>query len=255
MKKTDVYELLDKTLNIEAFKKADISLNGVQVDNSKTEINKVAVAVDVSFESIKKAAELKADMLFVHHGLFWGHPLAIRDAHYKRIEALIKNDIALYAAHLPLDAHPLYGNNASIANTLKLINQKPFGEYRGIDIGIVGDTTKGMTVDEITNTLGFNKDNDLLVLPFGKTKNIKRVAIISGGAAEESDLISALEEKADVYITGEHQHILYHTCSELGMTMISGGHYLTETYGQKSIATFLTKHGLDCTFIDIPTGM
>lgn len=255
MKKNELYKLLDKTLDIDAFKKADISLNGVQVDNSKLEIKKIAFAVDASYESIKKASELKADMLFVHHGLFWGHPLAIRDAHYKRVEALIKNNIALYAAHLPLDAHPIYGNNASLASTLHLKNQKPFGEYHGVDIGIVGDTETPLTVDDIVSTLGFTKDNDLLVLPFGKTQDIKRVAIISGGAAEESDLISAMNENADVYITGEHQHILFHVCNELKMTMISGGHYYTETFGPKSVMEYLKKQGLECTFIDIPTGM
>ena len=115
MKKQELYELLDKTLLLDDFKKSDISLNGVQVDTCKGEINRVAVAVDASLESITKAKEWGADRLFVHHGLFWGHPLAIKGTHFNRIQTLIKNDIALYAAHLPLDAHPLYGNNAELA--------------------------------------------------------------------------------------------------------------------------------------------
>ena len=255
MKKQELYELLDKTLLLDDFKKSDISLNGVQVDTCKGEINRVAVAVDASLESITKAKEWGADMLFVHHGLFWGHPLAIKGTHFNRIQTLIKNDIALYAAHLPLDAHPLYGNNAELANALGLRNRKMFGEFRGSLIGVVGDTPKQMSIDEIVTSLGFDKDNDLRVLPFGKTSGINRVGIISGGAAEEQDLDAAMDENADVYITGEHQHILYHVCKERAMSMISGGHYLTETYGVKSIMKFLQGKDLTCTFLDIPTGM
>lgn len=255
MKKAELVKLLNDKLKIAEFEKADISMNGIQVDNSKDEINKIVFGVDASLELIEKARDEKADMIFVHHGLYWGHPIRIDGAFYDRIATLIKNDIALYAAHLPLDANELLGNNFSIARALKLKNIRPWGEYHGIDIGAIGESEKPLSLPEIAKTLNFDGKDDLKIFDFGKKTGVSKIAIISGGAADEEDLVSAMKEGADVYITGEHSHTLYHFLKENKMSMISGGHYKTEVFGPKSTADFLTKHGLICKFIDIPTGM
>ena len=100
------------------------------------EVKRLAVAVDASLETFKRAAELECDALFVHHGLFWGKPIAITELHYERIATLLNNDIALIAAHLPLDVHPELGNNATMARLLELEEVEPFGCYHGIPMVI-----------------------------------------------------------------------------------------------------------------------
>jgi putative NIF3 family GTP cyclohydrolase 1 type 2 len=115
-------------LDIEGFKDTDSSLNGLQVDNDGLEFKKIAFAVDSGLEVFKRAAESGAGMLFVHHGLFWGEPLALTGGHRERIKFLFDNHLALYAVHLPLDQHPSLGNNAALAGLLGLMNLEPFGE-------------------------------------------------------------------------------------------------------------------------------
>lgn len=255
MKKSELVKLLDETLNHKEFENVDISLNGVQVDNNKDEINTIAFGVDASLALIEEAKKINADMIFVHHGFYWGHPIRIEGAFYNRIASLIKNNIMLYASHLPLDASPHLGNNFTMARILGLKDIESWGEYRGVKIGAIGNAKKPLSIAEIVSTLGFDEENDLKIEAFGKTENIEKIAIISGGAAEEEDLISAIKSDADLYITGEHSHTLYHFLKENKMSMISGGHYKTEVFGPQSTATFLTKLGLNCKFIDIPTGM
>ena len=126
MKLKELDKILTEQLNISAFD--DISLNGVQVACSPDkEIKKVALAVDACQMSIDKALENGADMLFVHHGFFWGRPIAIDGIHYNRVKTLMDNDMALYACHLPLDAHPVLGNNAQMALSLGMKEYDPFG--------------------------------------------------------------------------------------------------------------------------------
>lgn len=255
MKKTELITLLNSVLNTEYYSVFDISQNGVQVDNAKEEINKICFAVDACYDSVKCASDENADMLFVHHGLYWGSPVILKGINYNRFAALIKNDIMLYASHLPLDANMCFGNNFTMAKVLNLKNIQPFCEFNTVKIGAVGNSDKPYDIQGVIDTLGFNSDSDLKILPFGKKKDIKRIGIVSGGAAEERDLRQAIKEGADLYITGEHSHILYHIAKEEKISVISGGHYFTETFGVKSVADFLTNKGLVCKFIDIPTGM
>ena len=256
LKELDLY--FTELLNIDAFAAQDLSQNGVQVQNSGKEIKKVAFAVDACLQSIKEAAERKADMLFVHHGLFWSRSLRIMGNHYHRIKALLDNDIVLYAVHLPLDAHPLYGNNIGLARRLELENLKEFGMYRGLNIGFYGslplkeDSEEGLEIDEIVNKLFPQGEKPANILPFGP-KKIKTVGIISGGAASEID--DAIALGLDLYITGEIEHITYHNALENRINVIAGGHYQTETVGVQLVAKKLELDtNLETCFIDIPTG-
>ena len=121
-------------LSIDDLVGTDASQNGVQVENT-ADITCIAFAVDACMETFKRAKEAGAQMLFVHHGLFWGHEQTLTGTHYQRIKFLIENNIALYAAHLPLDIHPIIGNNVALARAAGLIDLKPFGEYHGNTIG------------------------------------------------------------------------------------------------------------------------
>ena len=231
----------------------DSSMNGFQVDKGSKTVQKVAFAVDASLETFRKAADWKADVLFVHHGLFWGFPVAVTGNHYERLSFLIENNLSLYAAHLPLDMNPVVGNNYGIAKQLQLDKLEPFGSYKGVKIGVSGILKQEKTLDEILSLLGTDRREVLGVLPYGKD-SVSTVAVVSGGATRE--VIQALGQEIDLYITGDLSHGVYHTCLEGGINMISGGHYLTETFGPKLLSEKLKKDtSVETVFIDVPTGL
>ena len=247
---------LDRYFNaffsIEEYKQTDSAYNGLQVSSGKQAINKIAFAVDACMETFKRAVEMAADLLFVHHGLFWGQPIPLKDVHYSRVKYLLSHDLALYAVHLPLDSHERYGNNAGISAMLKLNNIEPFGLYKGKKIGFKGAMPKPKTMDDILEMLDLRKEECQGVLPFGPDK-IDTVGIISGGAAREVE--QAMQEELDIFITGEMSHQIYHQCLEGGINLIAGGHYKTEICGVKLLSEKVaTDLGLETIFIDVPTG-
>lgn len=235
---------------------ADPSRNGIQIENSDVsgkQIRKIAYAVDACEQTVLEAAELGADMLFVHHGLFWGGCEPIVSHTYKRIAPFIKNDIALYAMHIPLDANNPYGNNYGLAERVNLKNAEPFGEWKGMKVGVKGELPAPMTIEELAEKILNPGEKPLCILPFGK-KQIKTVGIISGGAAE--DVEQAIQENLDAFVTGEIEHSLYHLVKESGINMISGGHYQTETVGVNLIREKVEKElGIEGIFIDFPTNL
>ncbi len=242
-------------LQIEDFSAADISQNGLQVENSGKPIKKVAFAVDACMQTIASAAERNADVLFVHHGLFWNKSLTVCGSHYKRIKALLDADIALYAVHLPLDAHPIYGNNAGLANRLGLENLTKFGMWHGVKIGLYGNMplqNQFFSIDKVVNLLFPDGEKPACILPFGKSE-IKTAGIISGGAA--SEISEAIALNLDLYITGEIEHVTYHIALENKINVIAGGHYQTETVGVNLTAKKLEQDtNIETFFIDVPTG-
>lgn len=253
MQLREVVQYLNSLLPLEDVARSDYSLNGLQVGALDAEVTKAAFAVDACMASFERAAQCGAQLLCVHHGLFWGKPLAITGEHYRRVKFMLENGIALYAAHLPLDMEPTLGNNAGIADRLKLQQRQPFGDYHGVKIGVKGELPAETTLEAVLSSLGLTRDSALGVLPFGPEK-IKTVGIISGGADKEVG--QALAEGLDVYITGELNHQVYHTCLEGGINLISAGHYNTEVYGVRSLMEKLSaEKGLAVQFIDVPTGL
>lgn len=251
MKIRELLNDLSTYLNIEDFAKCDVSLNGLQVGNPDCEVKKVAFAVDACRETIDKAVKAKANLLIVHHGLFWGKPLAVTGAHYNRVKTLLDNNICLFACHLPLDAHPEVGNNAQIAKKLGLENIKPFSEYHGKLIGFYGTSEKGLTNQEIIDLLKVRVNGTTVVIPAGKKKS-KKIGIISGGAPY--DVHDAIDMGLDAYITGENAHSVYHDCIENKINMLCLGHYETETFGVKALSEYIKKqYKLETCFIDAPT--
>lgn len=233
---------------------SDPSLNGVQVQNSAPgtkQIRKIAFAVDACLETIEKAAALNADMLVVHHGLFWGYPLAVTGTHYGRVKALLDADIALFAAHIPLDANAECGNNYGIARRIGLENLEPFGFWHGMQLGVMGSYAQALTKEEICSRLLPGGEKPLAILPFGP-EAIRKVAVISGGAGEDVD--QAIEAGADAYITGTIEHEQYHVAKEHGITVIAGGHYNTETVGVSLVMQKIhDETGVETVFINAPT--
>ncbi len=242
-------------LHIEDFT-ADPSKNGIQVENSdiyNKQIKKVAFAVDACIETIEKAIENNVDVIFVHHGIFWGHEQTITGNHFTRIKMLLDNDIALYACHIPLDAHTEVGNNYGLAKMMNLKQISPFGEWKNMNIGVKGCFENEISLDELTNLLHSFSINPTRVLSFGK-KNLNTVAIVSGAA--DDLLTEAINVPVDVYITGEISHETYHHAKEHGINVIAGGHYATETIGVSLVAKKLTtEKQIETIFFDVPTGL
>ena len=240
-------------LDLEGLKGTDNSLNGLQVDNDGSELKKIAFAVDAALEVFKRAAEAGAGMLFVHHGLFWGIPSRLEGTLRERIKFLLDNNLALYAVHLPLDQHPQLGNNAVLAELLGIRDKEPFGLYHGHKIGYKGALSEALTVEEAVKKITFMNRPPLGIFPFGKKEN-SSCAVISGGAAMEA--FQALEEKVDLYVTGEYSHTVYHHALEGRMNIIAGGHYSTEVWGvRRLMEECVTQLGIESEFIDVPTGL
>jgi len=243
MKRSELTTYLDAYLEIGAFEPLDRSLNGLVVAGDDREVRKVAFAVDACQSTFEKAREEKADLLVVHHGLFWGSPLAVTSTHYRRLRTLIEGNLDLYVAHLPLDAHPVVGNNAVMAQKLGLEHQTMFAPYKGRMLGCKGTLAKPTSLADLCKKLGF----------FGKDE-VREVGIVSGGASD--DVHEAIAEGLDLFITGEVEHQIYHEALEHSINVIGGGHYLSEVFGVQALMDHLNqKFGLSVVFVANPTGL
>ena len=234
----------------------DPSKNGIQIQNAEPlskEIKTVAFAVDACEESALTAAQNHADVLVCHHGIFWGNCSPIVDSHYKRISTFIKNDLALIAYHLPLDANNPYGNNFGLANKIGLKNTEQFGFWHNMKIGVRGEFESPLSIEEISHLVGKHTHTESILFPFGK-KQIKTVGISSGGSSDLTQ--QAADEKLDLFISGEFAHEDYHLAQELGINVIAAGHYGTEIIGVSLLKEKVEKElALKTFFIDLPTGL
>lgn len=241
-------------LDVDRFSSSDPSLNGLQVGRRNEEVQKVAFAVDACQDTFHRASSWGADMLFVHHGIFWGRVEAVTGATYTRLHQLMEHDLALYAMHLPLDEHMVYGNNAQMAFALGLDSLEPFGYYKGNPVGCKATSNEPVSLNEIVRVLFGGGENTLGVLPFG-TQSIRSIGFVSGGGPSAID--EAIESGLDLFVTGDAAHTIYHRALESSTNVIFGGHYLTEIWGVKALAEKLTHDHpeIETTFIDVPTGL
>ena len=240
-------------LEIDGFASIDKSMNGIQVDNDGSPVKKIAFAVDAAMETFERSAVMGAGMLFVHHGLFFGAPSKLTGNLRQRIKFLLDHNICLYAAHLPLDQHPKFGNNAVLAELLGLENIEPFGLYNGRKIGYKGTFPKPITVDQAVKKINFMDRPAAGVLQFGK-KECSSAAVVSGGSPAHAR--DAIEEGIDLFVTGESSHQIYHDCLEGKLNMIAGGHYSTEVWGLQAIKRHCCAElRIETEFLDIPTGL
>ena len=226
------------------------ALNGLQVANGGT-VRCVAAAVDVCQVTIEQATVAEADLLLVHHGLFWGGLQPLIGHHGQRVRTLIQHDVALYAAHLPLDLHPEVGNNAVLARALGLENWEWFGEYHGQPIGLAGtlSTSRDDLVERVRQYLGVSPH----VIPTGP-ESVTRVGIITGGGG--SLIGQAVAAGVDTFVSGEGAHHTYFDAEESAINVIYAGHYATETVGVKALAAHVAQRfGLRSIFLDHPTGL
>jgi dinuclear metal center YbgI/SA1388 family protein len=251
MQRDELVRHLDAYLDLGAFPE-DPSLNGLQVEGA-AEVSKVAVAVDCSISTFEQAAAAGADMLIVHHGLFWGAPLTVTGPHRRRLRLLLEHDINLYAAHLPLDAHPQVGNNWGLARLLGLVDATPFGSWRGRALGVAGALPAPLSLRDLADLLERTLGESVLVHAGGPNE-VSRLGIVSGSAA--SMIQEAAHAGLDGLLTGEPKHDHFYDPFERGINALYAGHYMTETVGVKLLAEELERRfGLETEFLLLPTGL
>jgi len=240
----------DSLLNHSAIGDFSGAKNGLQIENNGT-VTRIAAAVDATERTLRAAIEKKADLMIVHHGLFWSDISPVTGFNYRKLKLALDHNLALYSSHLPLDAHPKLGNNALLAKAIGLKKTEPFFEEKGAKIGLLG----GLPLDRaglksrLTQALGQTPH-----LIDGGPEKIRRIAIVTGGAGAE--MAKAAAAGADTFITGEGPHWTDSLARDLGLNVFYGGHYLTETFGVKALAEHLSKRfGLPWVFLDFPTGL
>lgn len=231
------------------------AINGLQVSGKKN-IGKIAFAVDGVLATFERAVAAHADMIVVHHGIYWGSQYALRGPDYQRIKLLMDHEIALYAAHLPMDAHPELGHNANLLRHLNIIEDslQPFGNYKGRTIGFQA-RLKQISRADITNKLETLLGGPVKLLPFGPEK-VRSVACVTGAGADFALVREAKIQNIHYYISGESSHPIYHFAKENGVTLALGGHYRTEVFGLRAMRAELErKFGVETCFVDHPTGL
>jgi dinuclear metal center YbgI/SA1388 family protein len=240
---------LDELLDPDAFR--DYGPNGLQVPG-RPEIERVVTGVSAHRELIDRALALRADLVLVHHGLFWDfHPTGLSRTLAERLRPLLRNDVNLAAYHLPLDAHPEVGNNALLAVALGCEAHEPFGEHRGTPVGraarLPGD---GVPIRELADRVRDVCGQDPLVFD-GGPERVRRIGIVSGAGADS--LPEAIARGLDVLLTGEPREHVMADAREAGIHFIAAGHYATETFGVRALGERLERaFGVDHTFVDVP---
>ncbi len=240
----------DRLLKPAEFNDWEAAVNGLQVENAGT-VSRIAAAVDASLATVNMAIAAKADLLLVHHGLFWGgsHPWTGR--RYELLRRLLDENLAVYSSHLPLDAHPRLGNNPQLCAALGWRKGRPFFFERGRYLGV--RVRASVERDVLAQRVGQVLGKPAHLLPGGPGR-CREIGIVTGGAGAE--LAVAAREGVDTFITGEGPHWTYNLAEELGINVIYGGHYATETFGVKALAAHLgRKYGLPWVFLDRPTGL
>jgi dinuclear metal center YbgI/SA1388 family protein len=250
VKRTALVDYLDQLLHIHDI--PDYGPQGLQIEG-RDEIARIAVAVDAAHAAIDGALAAGADMLIVHHGIFWGPPKPLVGAFGAKVRRFIEADLNLYAAHLALDAHPDLGNNAELCRLLGLHPAGSYFNYKGVDVGIVAAPIQPVPFARLVERFTDALQPPLRVQAFGP-EEVRKVAVCSGDAARSMEEAHALG--CDTLVTGELDYTMAHAAEELGMNVIYGGHYVTETLGVQALARHLAdQFGLPWAFIDAPVGI
>ncbi len=242
----EITSFLDSELNVKNFQ--DNSNNGLQVENSGR-VGRICTGVDASIEFFTKASERDAGLLICHHGISWGDSLKrITGLNYKRIKYLTDSDMALYACHLPLDAHPRIGNNALICRELGLEDIQPFGSSYGFPMGFRGVLPQEMDYKRFIELCRSIFGGILATMDFGRDR-VDTVAVVSGGGSAE--IMEAGELGIDVFLSGEPKLTAYHVSRESGINAVFAGHHATEIFGVRAVAELLSeKFSVESEFID-----
>ncbi|MDT8306274.1 MAG: Nif3-like dinuclear metal center hexameric protein [Anaerolineae bacterium] len=251
MERETLVRYLDSYLHIDEI--VDYGPQGLQVESENTAIARVALSVDTAPAIVEQAAAWHADMLLVHHGILWRDVERIAGPLGARVRLLLQHGINLYAAHLPLDAHPEVGNNAELARLLGVSVDAWWYEANSTPLGVLGTAPPGTTLARLVSQIEDRLHTKAVMLAHGPERPAQ-IAIVSGAGA--AAVAEAQEAGADTLITGETSHAHYWSARDHRMNVIFAGHYATETVGVKALGRHLAeKFALEVKFFDFPTGM
>jgi dinuclear metal center YbgI/SA1388 family protein len=252
MQLESLLQYLDGYLGVASHPDYPGALNGLQVQGRR-EVGHVVAAVDASEASISEALARGADLLIVHHGLFWAGTAPLTGRLLRRVRPLIEADVSLWSCHLPLDGHPEVGNAAQLARAMGLTVEGSFAPYQGSDVGWHGRLDPPLDPPALEARARVALAGPVRSLDGGPPL-VERVGVVTGGGA--SMLGDAVRLGLDAFLTGEASHHTFFDAKELGIHVLLGGHYATETFGVKALAAHVAERfDLTWTFVDQPTGL
>ncbi|HSG07457.1 MAG TPA: Nif3-like dinuclear metal center hexameric protein [Longimicrobiales bacterium] len=253
MKLESLLQYLDSYLEVAGHPDYPNALNGLQVQG-REEVRRIVAAVDASEASVAAAVDAGADLLVVHHGLFWDGLRPLTGRRYRRVKPLLAHGIGLYSAHLPLDSHAEVGNCALLARALGLELQGRFADYKGSPVGWWGTHADATDAPGLQARLADALGGAAIHLIAGGPPRVERVGVVTGGGA--SFVEEAVALGLDALVTGEGSHHTHFDAMELGIHVLFGGHYATETFGVRALAQHLgERFDLEWQFLDQPTGL
>jgi len=253
---TEIVTYLDRELETAGTPDYPRALNGLQIENGG-QVTRIAAAVDASLRTIEGAAAAHADLLIVHHGLFWGGLQRMVGSRLARIRILLARNMAVYSSHLPLDRHPTLGNNALLAAALGLTPSAEFARFESIAIGVRG-TSDMSTADLCARASAFARQHggEARATAMAAGRRTRAWGICTGGGAGSETLDEAVTLGLDTLVVGEGPHWTAVDAPERGLVIIYAGHYATETLGVRALTQDVgDRFGLPSSFIDAPTGM
>jgi dinuclear metal center YbgI/SA1388 family protein len=243
----EILSYLDRYLRVHEIR--DYGPQGLQVEGAP-QVSRIATGVTACVELFERAAGTCAEMILVHHGMFWDNDSrVVRGPLRRRLALLLEREITLAGYHLCLDAHPEIGNNILAARGLGLHEIAPFAEHNGLSVGFRG-TLAPTPVDTFVERVDTFYGSESLVFPYGPPK-VRSIGIISGGAQRE--IRQAIDAGLDVFITGEASEFVMHTAKEAGIHYLAAGHHNTERIGIRALGDHVAQtFGVEATFIDVP---
>lgn len=245
----EIVEFLDRELRTPEIRDYPGAENGLQLENNR-EVNRIVSAVDASLAVIEEAAE-EGGLLLVHHGMFWQGGKPLTGPFYKKIKAAMDGNLAIYSSHLPLDMHPVFGNNVLLAEAIGLASISPALEKNGFPTAVTGAWSgdRAGLVAAVEKAVG----REAVVCP-GGTGKVARVAVITGGAGSQVAEVADLGVEA--FVTGEGPHWSYVEAEERGIDILYAGHYRTETFGVRELGKRVAeKFAIRSSFVERPGGL
>ena len=250
MQRETLVRYLDDSLRINEI--ADFGPQGLQIEG-RAQVDRIIGLVDAHQPCVEAALARDADLMLVHHGIFWGGPQRLVGSYGRLVRAFIENDLNLYAAHLALDAHPQWGNNAELARRLGLTINDWWANVKGTPLAVLAESAQPIAFDELVARYEERVGRARLIQAEGPA-TVRRVGILSGSGANE--IATAASLGCDAYITGETSHAQYYEAVNTGINVLYGGHYTSETVGVQALGAHLAQRfGVAFEFVDLPTGL
>ena len=248
---SEIVDFLDRELRINEIPDYPGAVNGLQLAN-EGRVERIFAAVDASLPVILEAAASGPALLLVHHGLFWQGVQPMTGPVFRKYKTAMDAGLAIYSAHLPLDIHPIWGNNIQLARAIGMENPQPFLDWKGIPLGLRGgwSGSRPALLDSLSQAVGGGRVH----LSPGGPEAIHEIGLVTGGAG--SEVAKASAAGIDTFISGEGPHWSHPLALELGVNLLLAGHYATETFGVRSLAKAVgERFSLQWSFLDHPSGL